>query len=160
LNEPFSPWLVGISAGQARAIEERLRSVSGEIDRALFTILDGKSCASLDAFYGEIAAAFKFPEYFGKNFQALLDCLADLSWIEPAPRAFVTLVRQAEFFLCDEAESELEVVLKYFNLAAEEWSKAIQRGEWWDRDAVAFHVAFDLSSGARRPLRNLPILDL
>jgi RNAse (barnase) inhibitor barstar len=137
-----------------------LRRVTGEIDRAMFTILDGKNCASLDTFYGEIASAFKFPAYFGKNFQALLDCLADLSWIEPAPRAFVTLVRRAEFFLCDETESELEVVLKYFNLAAKAWSEPIRRGEWWDRDAVAFHIAFDLSSVARTPLRNLPLLDL
>jgi RNAse (barnase) inhibitor barstar len=160
LSEPVSPWLVRVSSGQSSVVEERLRAVTVGIDRAFFTMLEGKNCASLDAFYGEISSALMFPSYFGKNFQALLDCLADLSWIEPAPHAFVTLVRQAEFFLCDEAESELEVVLKNMNLAAKEWSEPIKRGEWWDRDAVAFHIVFDLQTDSRRPLRGLPVLDL
>jgi RNAse (barnase) inhibitor barstar len=159
-GEPVPPWLVRITSGQPRAVEERIRAATARIDRAFFAMLDGESCASLSGFYGEVSLAFKFPAYFGRNLHALQDCLSDLSWIEPTPHAFVTLVRHADFFLRDETDSQLEAVLKFLNLAAEEWSEPVERGEWWDRGAVSFHIAFDLETSSRKPLCDLPVLDL
>ena len=31
----------------------------------------------------KIASAMNFPDYFGKNWDALVDCLRDLSWLSP-----------------------------------------------------------------------------
>ena len=35
----------------------------------------------IESFYDEIAAALAFPEYFGRNLDALADMLNDLEWI-------------------------------------------------------------------------------
>jgi len=37
--------------------------------------LTGKAIRSLDEFYGEIAKKFRFPDYFGRNLDALWDVL-------------------------------------------------------------------------------------
>lgn len=45
-----------------------------------------------------LAAAFKFPSYFGKNWDALLDCLRSLPDELPA-KGYVLAVRNSGFFL-------------------------------------------------------------
>ena len=47
---------------------------------------------SQDDLYRELSAALHFPEYFGNNWNALLDCLSDLSWIA---EYHVTLIHTA-----------------------------------------------------------------
>lgn len=39
-------------------------------------IIDGKRVLSLDLFYDEIARQFDFPDYFGRNLDALYDVLS------------------------------------------------------------------------------------
>ncbi len=41
-------------------------------------LLDGKDMISKDAAYEVIAQEMNFPEYFGRNLDALYDCLTDL----------------------------------------------------------------------------------
>jgi RNAse (barnase) inhibitor barstar len=41
----------------------------------------GQPIHSQEDLYRELATALHFPDYFGKNWDALLDCLSDLSWI-------------------------------------------------------------------------------
>lgn len=41
-------------------------------------ILDGSKMATLDGAYAEIASKLSFPDYFGRNLDALEECLQDL----------------------------------------------------------------------------------
>lgn len=41
-------------------------------------ILDGSKMITLEAAYAEIAQGLRLPEYFGKNLDALEECLSDL----------------------------------------------------------------------------------
>ncbi|MBS3936912.1 MAG: barstar family protein [Sulfuritalea sp.] len=70
--------------------------------------------AMLDA----IAKAMNFPEWFGHNWDALLDCLADLGW-QPAEGYLVILEH------CDgihgHAEADFVQTLQVFESAAGEW---------------------------------------
>jgi RNAse (barnase) inhibitor barstar len=38
--------------------------------------------SSQDQLFTALSQALEFPDYFGKNWNALLDCLTDLSWIK------------------------------------------------------------------------------
>lgn len=42
-------------------------------------LLDGKDMTSREAAYEVIAKEMDFPDYFGKNLDALYDCLTDMS---------------------------------------------------------------------------------
>ena len=42
----------------------------------------GGKMRTVNALFDEISAAFQFPFYFGENWAALEDCLADLSWFD------------------------------------------------------------------------------
>ncbi len=44
-------------------------------------IIDGECCSTEAEFHNEVSNQFNFPEYYGKNLDALFDCLLDLSWI-------------------------------------------------------------------------------
>ena len=44
--------------------------------------LDGAKAKNIDSFLREIAKSFRFPDYFGFNYNALLECLNDLDWIQ------------------------------------------------------------------------------
>lgn len=45
--------------------------------------------ASKRDLFSDISAAFKFPDYFGYNWNALIECLSDLEWIRPVDHVVV-----------------------------------------------------------------------
>ena len=59
-------------------IEDILEATRGSDLRVARIDLGG--AAGKDALLGRIAAALEFPAWFGGNWDALEDCLADLSW--------------------------------------------------------------------------------
>jgi len=46
----------------------------------LVSRIDLAGVVEKEALFDRIAAALRFPEWFGRNWDALLDCLRDLSW--------------------------------------------------------------------------------
>ena len=67
-----------------------------------------------------IATALKFPEWFGENWDALEDCLTDLSW-QKARGYVLVLEHCAE--LAKHAPRELEVAVEVFENVAEYWQE-------------------------------------
>src|SRR5687768_12541042 len=57
----------------------------------------------------------RFPDYFGRNWDALSDCLRDLSWLPPGR---VDLVHEALPAL---SEGELQTYLEVLTTAAADW---------------------------------------
>ena len=51
--------------------------------------LDGTAIRGKDDFYDAVAAALSFPSWFGRNLDALHDCLCDLSWLPPGEHVLV-----------------------------------------------------------------------
>lgn len=43
--------------------------------------IDGRVVTSAPELFDQCAAALAFPQWFGRNWDALADCLADLSWL-------------------------------------------------------------------------------
>ena len=84
---------------------------------AVFRV-DLANARNKDEMLDAIAGAMHFPDWFGHNWDALLDCLADLSW-QPADGYVVILEH------CDGihgyAEADFVQALQIFENAANEW---------------------------------------
>lgn len=65
-----------------------------------------------------IGKAMAFPEWFGHNWDALLDCLADLGW-RPA-EGYVTILEHCDG-IHGHAEADFVKCLQVFEAAANEW---------------------------------------
>ncbi len=59
--------------------------------------LDGSKIHTLRGFYPRIAKAFIFPDYFGKNLDALADCLGSLEHV--GSKHIVLFIRDFDDFL-------------------------------------------------------------
>ena len=68
--------------------------------------LDGAAVNGKRELLAALAAGFKFPAYFGYNWDALLDCLRSLPDLIPA-RGYAVLIERSGLFLKD-SPSELE----------------------------------------------------
>jgi hypothetical protein len=92
--------------------------------------------------FAEFAAAWQFPPYFGENWAALDECLADLEWL-PA-RAYVLLVADARQVLVDEADGGFSALVDLVADVARERSE--DEGEP-GRPPASFHVVFHCEPG-------------
>lgn len=63
---------------------------------ALFRI-DAGNIRDKKGFVDEIAKTMHFPDYFGRNWDALNDCLTDLDWL-PAKHGYVVVFENMEHF--------------------------------------------------------------
>jgi RNAse (barnase) inhibitor barstar len=104
---------------------------------ALHTI-QGKKCRTPSGLFSEFARTLGFPDYFGHNWDALEECLADLEWL-PA-KGYIFLVTDAQAVLPDD-EEEYETLLEVLNDAGEAWSK----GQTADGRRAPFHVLFAIA---------------
>ena len=46
-----------------------------------YTMIEGTSCLSKAELFDEFALKLKFPDYFGRNWDAFDECLNDLHWL-------------------------------------------------------------------------------
>lgn len=76
--------------------------------------IDGAAAGDKAGLLGAVAAAFRFPSYFGGNWDALLDCLRTLPEFLPAG-GYVLLVRNSGLLLAGapaDKEAFADVVLE------------------------------------------------
>lgn len=79
----------------------------------------GSKMKTLDSLFNEFSAALQFPFYFGENWAAFDECLADLDWL-PGD-AFVILITAAEQMLRDEPVSQMKILIECFEEAKKEF---------------------------------------
>jgi hypothetical protein len=99
----------------------------------------GRKMRTVDGLFTEMAAALQFPYYFGENWPAFDECLADMDWL-PMNVGIVIVVLEPGDVLAGAADVDLEVLVRTIAHAADTYSQPIESGEWWDRPAVPFHV--------------------
>ncbi len=91
-------------------------------------VVRGEKCRTAKALFDEFAAAWQFPPYFGKNWDALDECLADLSWL-PA-EAYVLFITEGSLLLADEKPQVLNLFVE------------IVEGIARERNSASFHIVF------------------
>lgn len=74
--------------------------------------IDGKKALTLRGFYPRVEKNLLFPDYFGRNLDALLDCLCSLEVL--GSQEVVLLIRNAQFFLSKENPEKKAAVLQVF----------------------------------------------
>lgn len=114
--------------------------------------IDGARATTSAALFEEFAQAARLPGYFGRNWAALDECLADLEWL-PGSSYVVTLRNPGR--LLESASRERPLFVKVITKVALEWAEPVNNGEEWDRPSVPFHLVahyadFDAGGGAGR----------
>ena len=84
----------------------------------IFFHLEGQRIEKKDQFLNHAAVAMKFPDHFGKNWDAFYDCLTDFDWVEG--EGFVIYFDHTDSF-ADHNESQLETVIELFEDAINYW---------------------------------------
>ena len=87
--------MTGAEKPSAKVLAERAR------DKGAFPhLLDGDVTVDKQSTMDAIAQALSFPAYFGRNLDALYDCLTDLSWLPPGEHVLIWVnsdnLKQAE----------------------------------------------------------------
>ena len=136
LQSAKPPWTVlcVLKAGQ-RA--ESLVTIPAGFTRR---VLRGAKCRSTTGLFAEMAEVLEFPDYFGHNWDALEECLADLEWLPG--KGYVLLFTNAELILPDD-EEEFATFLEVLSDAGEAWASG-QAGQQAKR-ATPFHVLLTVS---------------
>lgn len=136
LQSTKAPWtsLLVVQAGQ------RAESLVHPPTGFALNVIKGAKCQTTDGLLREWARALDFPDYFGHNWDALEECLADLEWL-PA-KGYILLITDAAQVL-PEDEEEYATLLEVLQDAGEAWGNG-QAG--MDRQrATPFHVLFAVS---------------
>ena len=130
------PWASLLKLAAEQQAESLVRPPSGFV----LKVIKGRACATPASLFAEFARALEFPDYFGHNWDALEECLADLEWI-PA-KGYILLLTGAVHVLPDD-EVEYETFLEILRDAGEAWGSG-QAG-MGARRATPFHILFVVS---------------
>ncbi|MFC4062338.1 barstar family protein [Planomonospora corallina] len=80
-------------------------------------VVDGRACRTRAAFFEEVARALRFPAHFGRNWDALTDCLRDVT----ARDGIVALVvEHAEDLLAADPPGRFATLLEILAESAED----------------------------------------
>lgn len=139
----FSKLWAGAASPRVLLCTDPFSALSAQLETASglhVGVIDGAHCTSKPKLLDQFGHAFVFPGYYGRNWDALSDCLTDLSWLSCG--AFALLIRHAEQLLA-ESEPDLDVLAEILEDAAKHWAAQTAPPN-------AFHVILHTSSvGAR-----------
>jgi len=110
--------------------------------------LDGACMADWPSTYSILILAFALPDYFGRNLDALSECLTDNDVLGGS--GFVIHIENPSLALREANPDALEGLLDTFANAAKELGQPVSVGQPWDRPAVPLHVLLGPDSGDPR----------
>lgn len=116
--------------------------------RTVARVVRGPKCRAAEGLFDEFAAAWQFPPYFGGNWDAFEECLADLEWLRAS--AYVLVVADATQLLDDEPPDRFRLFVEVVADIARERSE--DEGEP-GRPPASFHVVFHAEPDDEAALR-------
>jgi RNAse (barnase) inhibitor barstar len=133
LQSTKAPWTSLLVIKDGDSLDSLVRAPAGFVLKTI----KGARCKTPAALFTEFARVVNFPEYFGHNWDALEECLADLEWL-PA-KGYVLLLTDAEQILRQD-EGDYATLLEVLSDAGEAWASG-QAG-MGERPVTPFHVLF------------------
>jgi hypothetical protein len=149
LLHPEKVWLHFLLAPEEKAYDLSRDLAQSAPCQVVSRVIRGRKAQSKDALFDESAAALQFPPYFGENWDAYDECLADLEWL-PA-EAYALWITNATRLLDSEPPEQFQTALRIWDNASQEWGKPVS-GEW-ARPARAFHVILQETPDKEHNLR-------
>ena len=95
----------------------------------------GTKSSDEQRFFDELAAALQFPYYFGENWNAVWDCVTDLSWLKGS--SFLVVFESADQLL-SESDRAFELLLRVLTDAHERWHQETADFGARGRQPIAF----------------------
>ncbi len=90
-------------------------------EKTLVANIDGEQVDTLDKFYQELITQLKFPDNFGRNFDAFDEMINDLDWLD---ETIIQIVfKNYDDFLSEENDEAREILLTILDDAAAEWKR-------------------------------------
>jgi len=134
------PWVSLLTLERGQRADQLLAAPAG------FSLasLNGRNCATAPGFFEEMARAFKFPAYFGHNWDALEECLMDLEWL-PA-KGYVLIITEAEALL--PIPRDYDMFLALLKHVGSAW--AAGQGGAASGKGIPFHTVLTASTGTHR----------
>ena len=150
-----APWLqvfVGTTS-EAADLATALEHTKG--GRVAARRLRGDKMKTSAALFDEMAAALQFPPYFGENWDALEECLADLEWLH-ADTVILVILDAGHVLNGDTAEAR-RTFWTIVEGVAHERGQASKGPP--SRHARSFRVLLQCTAAEEQPLRaSLPVL--
>lgn len=151
LQSTRAPWTSLLVLKSGQRVEPLVAVPKGFV----LKILRGSKCRTREGLLSEFARVLNFPDYFGHNWDALEECLADLEWL-PA-KGYVLVFTDADEVLPDD-EEEYETFLEVVSDAGEAWGTG-QAGTGTS-GAIPFHVIFAVTEQGRQKRVHWGISDI
>lgn len=82
--------------------------------------INGSKAMSLKEFHDEIANAMHFPDYSGKNLDALDEMLNDLEWIDEK-KVIIYIDHSADWLSKEKGDEKILTIIDIFDATAEDW---------------------------------------
>jgi RNAse (barnase) inhibitor barstar len=150
LLRPEKPWLHLLTATPDAVDDLVARLRESPAARLVCRVIRGRKSPTKADFFNEASAALQFPSYFGDNWDAFDECLADLEWL-PGD-AYVLVFTDANRLLEKEPAEELQTLLELLQDAGEEWARPVE-GEG-PGPAKPFHSLLQCTKEDEPPLRH------
>ncbi len=120
-------------------------------ENLLVKVLDGREMEDWRGVFKSFAEAFCFPDYFGNNLNAFIECLGDLEWL-PAG-GYVVVLDSAERLLVGLPPEDTKFFIDLLTTdVVEFWSDPMNHGEMRDHPSKPFRFLLHQSEMTGQPL--------
>lgn len=147
---PNTPYLYVLEASASEATDFGWSLARQDAPRVVVRFPRGGKMTTASSLFDEFAAALQFPYYFGENWNAFDECIADLEWL--GGDVYVPLITDASELLSEDDGEQLDALTSILQEAGEEWSRPVETSEAWARAAVPFHVLFQCEPSRKQEL--------
>lgn len=113
------PPIFYVQVANESAFADLYLQLTSDYSQAAIRMVRGKKSKTAPDFFKEIGAALQFPYYFGENWDALDECITDLSWLDG--EAYLLMVNQANLILQDATPKEFQILMEVLSDAHQTW---------------------------------------
>jgi RNAse (barnase) inhibitor barstar len=153
------PWVLVVTSTYD-ALDQFARDLRARSSMGAY-VLRGINMSDREAMFNEFAGCLQFPHYFGRNWNAFIDCMRDLEWLPF--KGFVIAVSDAHQLLVAGEPDEFKLLVRVLA----ECSEGMSRSDEF-REARSLHLvlhalprhASELTKRLAAIDPNLPVLEI